>query len=166
MAIRLTKIKSLADRIEIEWKVKAKKQGWINKSMSTPDEAQKGFYEALSELKDPLVTLCEVEELNQDLIKATGVSLSYKGGNSTLNAVITGTKTYENSGGCLNLNSPVKSAEDVTGEPTAAENLLTDGCVESIKKLMEETIAFMDSEPSSMEEEETTEEETTAGSSD
>jgi len=162
MSIRLTKIKSLSDKIEIEWKVKSKKGGWITRTLATPSEAHPDFYSVLEQLKEPLIDLCELNDLSEaatDLIVATGVSLSYKGGNNTLNAVITGNKTYQNSGGCLNLNSPVKAAADETGEPTAAENLLSDDCVKSIKALIDETIVFMDSEPSSMEVEPETEEE-------
>lgn len=144
--MRIKKIKTVDNKVEIEFQVKSKKGQWKNLTLTNPDEPPEEFTDALEKLKPELIKLCEVEKLDTDLIRVTGAALSYKGGNNTLNAVITGIKTYENSGGCLPLNSPIKAAAEATGEPTAAENLLSEECVKNITTLIEYATDYLDEE--------------------
>ena len=95
--------------------------------------------------------MCEVETLDKKLIRVSGVSLSYKGEFDTMNAILTGQKSHKNSNGQLNLNTPLKPAENVTGEDTAAENLLPETCVKLIKNLISEALIYINGDRSQTE---------------
>lgn len=134
--MRLTKIKYLNELVIIAWEVPVKGGRTIKNTIESPDDPTPELVEAVAALKPHLIEMCEVEKLPNNLIYTTGVSLSYKGDNDTMNAVLTGVKTHANSGGCLILNSPNKPSENTTGEDTASANLLSEPCVERIEQLI------------------------------
>jgi len=149
--MRIRKIKKLSEEITLEWQTAAKDEKFNNHSLSSSDEPRPEFNSALAALKPHLIGLCEVEALNKKLITVSGVSISYKGDTSTMNAIITGQKSHERSGGCLNLNSPLKPAENITGEETASENILSEKCVDLIKDLINEAKIYIEGDRSQTE---------------
>ena len=139
------------EKTEITWKVKAETGGWIEKSESSPDPISEDFQEALDNLKTDLLYLCEESGTDEELVHVTGCSLSYKGQNETLNVVITGYKTYKTSNGAMPMNSPLKAAFKDPGEPTASENILPDGCLDKVKKLIGLAFEYIDQDPTQVE---------------
>jgi len=134
--MKITKIKNLNDDTIIEWQVPIKGGRTDKFSLSSGEDPRPEFKKALSALKKDMIELCEVESLDSKLIKVSGVSLSYKGEHDVMNVVITGQKSHKNSGGCLNLNSPVKPAEVANVEETAPESLLSEKCVAKVNALI------------------------------
>jgi len=141
----IKKVKYLGELVHLEWKHEVKGGSGSSFTLDSGDDPKPEFKKALSALKPHLIELCEVEPLDKKLIKVSGISLSYKGDNDIMSVVITGQKSHKNSGGCLNLNSPVKAAE-IAGEATAEENLLSEKCVKAVQMLIIEAEKYIKGE--------------------
>jgi len=149
--MRMKKIKSLREQVILEWQTPAKEGKFNNHSLESSDEPRPEFKKALAALKPHLIAMCEIEALDKKLIRVSGVSLSYKGEHDTMNAILTGMKSHKNSNGQLNLNTPLKPSENMTGEDTAAENLLPETCVKLIKNLIGEAVIYINGDRSQTE---------------
>ena len=142
--IRITKVKRLLESVTIEWGVPRKDGGFNKMTLKSSDLPTPDFEASIEELKPFLIQLCEVEKLDDKLIKATGITLTYNDKKDSLSVAISGNKTYENSPGCLNLISSSKPTLNQTGEPTAIENILSDECVAVIDKVIKHAKSFVD----------------------
>jgi len=143
--MRITKVKILSEVVQIAWQTPYKDGGFNQASLESKNDPAEAFAKAVNDLKPFLISICEIEALDKKLIKATGITIKYKGENDIRNVIITGIKTYKNSNGCMTFNTSPK-ADRSEGEPTAEENLLPEKCVAVIDRVIDEAKKFIKGE--------------------
>jgi len=141
--MRFKTIKILKEGTTVIWESPKEGGGYTEGSVKNGDDPRQAFKNAINDLKDFLIDLSEASGLDKKLIKTTGVQLSYKGEHETMNVIITGYRTYKNSGGSNPLISPGKATGNPTGKSTAEENLLPEKCIKIVEKLITEAKEYI-----------------------
>lgn len=134
--MRIKKVKSLNDKITIDFEKESKAGGMTQQSISCPEPPAPEFDKALKALKPHLIQLCELESIDETLVTVTGASFGCEGEDDVMSAVITGTKSHKYSNGSLALNSPKKTFEPIKGDIVNSKLVHSEGCVEALEALI------------------------------
>ncbi len=140
--MRFQKIKYSKDKVKIEYELKTEKGGWDQYSFACSDEPKPGFKEALVALAQDVITLCELPENYATRVMVTGVSLSYATDDEIPGATIISQLLLRKSNVNLNLNTPFKPFQPYS-EGADISQILSEACVERVKRLMEEAEEYV-----------------------
>ena len=136
--LRFKKIKMTKEgKIQMEYEVKNQKGGADEFSFSCIEESKSSFIEALHDLNQDVLEMCELPNDYLGRLQVSGVSFSYGGENETMGAVIIASMILQKSNTNLNLNTPHKT-EDFYGETGDERQLLNPTCVSRLNRLVEE----------------------------
>lgn len=143
--MRFIKIEYAKFKVTLEWEVKNKKGDWDQYTMTCSDEPLPAFKEALADLNQDLLEMCELPDNYLTRIVVTGVSFSYGGEKEVMGATVTGQVHLNKSNVALNLNTPHK-IEEFYADDGDPKQLLTEDCVERLKELTTQAEAYIDGE--------------------
>lgn len=137
---RITKVKLVekSQRIQIEYDQR-NQSAWDQYAITCKDPARPEFYEALKELVEHVVEMCELPDDYASRIEVRGVSFSYS--NDVMGATITAIMSLTYSAQPLNLNTPYKTEES---ESTLQQ--LTYACRHDLGVLQQECKLYIDGE--------------------
>jgi hypothetical protein len=136
--MRFKKIKMTKEgKIQMEYEIKNQKGGMDEFSFSCFEEPKPSFIEALKDLAQDALDICELPDDYLSRIRISGISLSYGGENETMGCIITAQMILYKSNAALNLNTPHK-IEEFYGETGDESQLLSKSCVGRIKTLIDE----------------------------
>jgi hypothetical protein len=137
--MRFNKIKLTKDgKVHLEYQVKAKKGGsWDDFSFTCSDEPKPEFRNALIDLAQDVIKMCELPEDYLGRIVVKGVSFSWGGEAEVMGAVIVAQMSLRKSNIPLNLNTPHKPSEPYS-EGADESQLLSDDCVGRLEDLIKE----------------------------
>jgi hypothetical protein len=136
--MRFKKIKLTKEgKVQAEYEINNEKGTTDEYSFSCTDEPKPSFRQAMADLAQDVVEICELSDDDLNRIGVSGVSLSWGGENETMGAVIIAYMMLTKSSGNLNLNTPHKIA-DYYGETGDRQQLLNPKCVERIETLIAE----------------------------
>ena len=143
MARRFTKIKYNKGVVFVAYE-----QGANEYSMKCNEMPRAEFVQALIELQEEVIRMCELPDEYLDRITVKSVSLNYGGKKETMGATITASMELFYSNAPLNLNTPNKPVEpyaDGEYDDEALEKMcLSEECVEKIFILINEANLYVD----------------------
>lgn len=140
--IEFRKIKYNSDKVEIKYDIDNDSY-----KLSSYDKPRPEFIDALQNLVNPLVKICEFQEGYGDTIEIISVSLSYSKG--IMGATITGLKKLNTSYAPLVINSPHLPTEDYSGNNPNA-HLLPKEAITRIETLIEEAELYINGKRSQL----------------
>lgn len=131
---RYTKIKYTEKGVYIAYQQGA---GFVNEyTVKCTDEPAPNFLEALMDLRQFCIEMCELPEDYLDRITVKSVSLNYGGEADTMGATITACMELYNSNAPLNINTPNKPEAPYNPDQEWDEKTcLTEDCVYAIRNL-------------------------------
>jgi hypothetical protein len=104
MKLKFKKIKLTREgKVQIEYEERNAKGTMDEYSFSCSDEPKASFREAMNDLAQDVIEICELSEDYLNRIRISGISLSWGGENETMGAVIIASMMLEKSNGNLNL---------------------------------------------------------------
>lgn len=132
---RYTKIKYSDKGVYIAYQQGA---GFVNEyTAKCTEEPAPNFLEALKDLRQFVIEMCELPEDYIDRITVKSVSLNYGGEADTMGATISASMELYNSNAPLNINTPNKPEMPYNPDQEWDEkNCLTEECVFAIRKLV------------------------------
>ena len=143
MARRFTKIKYNKGNVFVAYE-----QGANEYSMKCNEMPRAEFIQALIDLQEEVIEMCELPESYLERITVKSVSLNYGGKKETMGATITASMELFNSNAPLNLNTPNKPVEPYAegdyDDETLEKMCLTEDCVEKINTLINEANLYVD----------------------
>ena len=143
--MRIKKVKKTKeDKVFIVFEKRTKAGGYDEYSMACSEKALPEFYEAINNLSQYVVDMCELPRDFQDRIMVKGVSYSYGGESDTMGATIVAQLRLRESITDLNLNTPHKTQEyyndNDNGDPMT---LLSGDCANDLIDLQEECVKYI-----------------------
>lgn len=133
-------------KITIDWEVKVEQMGgWDEYHMKCSDRANPELYDAMENLVQDVLMLCEFPTNWKDSITVHGVSFSYSD-EDVKGAVITAQRMLEHSSAPLNLNTPHKPYEPYNPdqEDIDPDTLLPEETCERLNILDNEANKYID----------------------
>lgn len=113
-------------------------------SLTCREKARPEFYEAMMELAEHVVEMCELPDNYLDRITVRSVSFSYGGENDTMGAVISASMELKESYQSLNLTTPHKACAMYNPDtPDDEMQLLTGECIDALEALKKECEAYI-----------------------
>lgn len=108
--MRITKFKrTKSDKIYIAYEKENDNGDWDKYTLRCADDPKPEMFEALEELRQDVVQICELQQGTETVLDVTGVSFSYSDG--IMGAVITAQKTLMTANAPLNINTPSLPAQ-------------------------------------------------------
>ena len=144
MARRFTKIKYNKGNVFVAYE-----QGANEYSMKCNEMPRAEFVQALIDLQEEVIQMCELPDEYLKRITVKSVSLNYGGKRETMGATITASMELYNSNAPLNLNTPNKPVEPYNNEADYDDEMLekmclSEACIEKLNILINEANLYVD----------------------
>jgi hypothetical protein len=108
-------------------------------SLTCREKARPEFYQALEDLREHVIEMCELPDSYLDRISVRGVSYSYGGEEDVMGATISASMRLDNSYQALNINTPHKASAMYNPDtPDDEMQLLSEDCIEVLSELQYE----------------------------
>lgn len=138
--MRIKSVKITTDeKISINYQIERENGNYDEFSMTSCDAPLPSFKEALDQLRQHVIDMCELPNMDLDKIVVRGVTFSYGGEDDIMGATIIAWKKLSRSNTDLNINTPHKAAEYYSGNGNGdPKQLLSDECVDDLNIVMSE----------------------------
>jgi len=142
--IRMKKIKVTSDnKISMAYESLNKNQSWDEYSFTCADKARPEFYEAVKQLAEHVIEMCELPDSYLPRIDVRGVSVSYGGDDEIMGATISAQMTLKYSNCNLNINTPHKACAPYSEGEGDEKQLLSTDCVDDLRRLYDECDSYI-----------------------